>query len=68
MLKKLIRSNQRRIRFNICKNFCCPDCNEKVYWDDSDQVFRCSNDDCDFTCDKDGFLISLNKDDTKNLF
>lgn len=48
MIRRLVRRNSNRIRFCLRKAICCPECDSKMFWNENNEVFQCSNNNCNY--------------------
>lgn len=57
------QADRRRIRFSQLRANLCPLCNNIVYFDTKENLFKCKNDDCIFKEEK----IENNIDDREEI-
>ena len=59
MIRKMINlSNRRRlIRFNLLRQQLCPLCDNIIYFDNKEDIYKCKNTECDYRIEKE---LSIN--------
>lgn len=58
------QASRRRIRFYQMKSALCPICNNVIYYDTKEKMFRCKKEDCTYRKEK---VESLEDDESYNL-
>ena len=54
MIRKMINTSNRRrlIRFNLLRQQLCPLCDNIIYFENKENIYKCKNTDCDYRVEK----------------